>query len=65
MSVQVCPISWITFYYKENGGKKSFLANPKPQYRVSQCGECDCSAKNSKNREYNEYSSLSHLMDEL
>ena len=34
-SIQVCIISWINFYYKENGGRKAFLANPKHQYHVS------------------------------
>ena len=32
----------MNFDYKENGGKKAFLANPKHQYLVSQCGEHDC-----------------------
>ena len=36
MSIQVCLISWMNFDYKENGGKKAFLANPKHQYHVSQ-----------------------------
>ena len=45
MSVQVCPFSQMTFDYKENGGKKAFLANPMHQYRVSQCRERDCHAK--------------------
>ena len=30
--------------YKENGGKKTFLANPKHQDRVSQFREHDCSS---------------------
>ena len=50
MSIQVCFISWMTINYKENGEKKSFLANLKHQYRVSQCGEYNCSANNNKNR---------------
>ena len=37
MGIQVCLISWMNFDYEENGGKKAFLANPKQQYRVSQC----------------------------
>ena len=45
--------------------KKAFLANPKCQYRVSQCGEEDCSANNKRNRDYYKYPSLSHFMDEL
>ena len=65
MSIQLCLFLWITINYKENGGKKSFLANPKHQYRVSQFGEHDCSANNNKNGDYNECPSLSHLMDEL
>ena len=44
MSIHVCLISWMNFAYKENGGKKVFLANPKHQYHVSQSGECDSSA---------------------
>ena len=45
--------------------KKAFLGNPKHQYHVSQCGECDYSANNEKNRDYYEYPSLPHLMDEI
>ena len=44
---------------------KAFLAKPKHQYRLSQCGEHDCSAHNNKNGDYNDYPSLSHLVDEL
>ena len=36
ISIQVCLISRINFDYKENGGKKAFLPNPKHQYHVSQ-----------------------------
>ena len=35
MGIQVCLISWTNFDYKENDGKKAFLANTKHQYRVS------------------------------
>ena len=45
--------------------RKAFLANPKHQYRVSQCGEHDCSAPNKKNGDYYENPSLTHFMDEL
>ena len=45
--------------------RKAFLANPKHQYRVSQCGEHDCSAHNEKNEDYNEYPSLSHFTNQL
>ena len=34
--IQVCLISWMNFDNKENGGKKSFSANPKHQYHASQ-----------------------------
>ena len=44
--------------------KKAFLANPKQQYRVSQCGEHDCSSNNENNGDYNEYPGLSHFTDE-
>ena len=44
--------------------KKSFQANPKHQYYVSQCGEHDCSAQNKKNGDCYEYQSLSPLMRE-
>ena len=64
-SIQVFLISWMTINYKENGGKKCFLANPTYQYCVPQWGEYDCAANNNKNGDYNEYPSLSHLMDEL
>ena len=36
MSIHVCLISRMNFYYIESGGKKAFLANPKHQYHVSQ-----------------------------
>ena len=52
MSIQVCLISWMNFNYKENGGKKALLANPKHQYRVSQCVEYDCHANNKRNGDY-------------
>ena len=35
VGIQVCLISWMDFYYKENGGKTAFLVNPKHQYHVS------------------------------
>ena len=65
MGIQVCLISWMNFDYEENGGKKAFLANPKHQYHVSQCGEQDCHANNGKNRDYCEYPSLSPFPNEL
>ena len=52
------------FDYKENGEKKTFVANPKHQYHVSQSGEHDCSANNRRNGDYYEYLRLSHFMDE-
>ena len=65
MSIQVCLISWMNFDYKENGGKKAFLANPKHQYHVSQCGELDCCANNKKNGDYHVHPHLSNFTDEL
>ena len=44
---------------------KTFLTNPKHQYRVRQCGEHDYSDNNKKNVDYNEYPCLSDLIDEL
>ena len=41
-----------------------FVANPKHQYRASQCGEQDCYAHNEKNGDYKEYLSLPHFLDE-
>ena len=55
LSIQVCLTSRMNFDYKENGGKKTFFANPKQQYRVSQCGEHHCRANSKKNRYYYEY----------
>ena len=46
---EVCLIWWINFDYKENGGEKAFLANPKHQYCASQWRENYCSANNKKN----------------
>ena len=35
--------------------RKAFLADPKHQYRVFQCGERDCSAHNKKNGDYYDF----------
>ena len=35
--------------------REVFLASPKRQYHVSQCGEHDCSAYHEENGDYNEY----------
>ena len=57
---------WINFDYKENSGKKSFLANPEHQYHVSQYVEHDCSAQSQKkNGDCYENPSLTYLMDKL
>ena len=45
--------------------RKAFLAIPKHQYRVSQCGEHDCTANNKMNGDYNKHPSLSNFMDKL
>ena len=45
--------------------RKAFLGYPKPQYRVSQYGEHDCSANNKKNADYYEHPILSHFTGEL
>ena len=42
--------------------RQAFLAKPKHQYRVSQRGEHDWSAKNKENVDYQEYLSLPHFM---
>ena len=65
MSIQVCLILRVNFDHRENVGKKAFLANPKHQYSVSQCGEHDCPTNNKKNGDYYGYQSLSHFKDEL
>ena len=65
MGIQVCIISWMYFDYKENGGKKAFLAYPKNQYHVSQCGELDCCTNRKKNGDYYENPSLKDFADEL
>ena len=51
-SIQACPISWKNFDYKEYGGKRAFLANPKHQCHVSQYGEQYCHASNKRNGDY-------------
>ena len=43
--------------------RKTFPANPKHQYSVSQRGEHDCSAHNKKNGDYYEYPGLSYFID--
>ena len=64
MSIHVCLISRMNFDYTKNGGKKTFIANPKHQYRVSKNGEHDYCANNKKNGDYYEYPCLSHFTDE-
>ena len=63
MSIQVYLISRMNIIYKENGGKKAFLTNPRHQYHVSKSEEHDCSAHNKKNGDYYEYSSLTLFTD--
>ena len=46
------------------GERKVFPANPKQQYRVSQCGERDPSAYNEKIGDDNEHPSLTYFTDE-
>ena len=65
MGIHISLISWMNFDYKENGGNKAFLANPKHQYHVSQYREHDCQANNKKNGDYCECPSLSRFMNEL
>ena len=65
IGIQLCLVSLMNFDYKENGGKRALLANPKHQCHVSQCGEHDCSTNNKKNGDYYEYPSLSPFSNEL
>ena len=65
MSIQVCLFSRMNFDYEENGGKNALLANPKHQYRVSQCEKHDCNADNKKNGDCYWYPSFCHCMAEL
>ena len=44
--------------------RKALIANPKHRYRVSQCGEHDCSANNIENVDYYEHPSLPYSVDE-
>ena len=63
--IQVCLISWMNINYKENGGRKAFLTNPKHQCCASQWGEHDCSEHNKKNvDDCSESPCLSNFMDE-
>ena len=55
----------MNFDYKENDGKKTFLANTKHENSVSQWEEHNCSAHNKKNGDYYEHPSLSHFTDGL
>ena len=64
-SIQVCLISQMKFDYKENGGKRNFLINPKHQDRVSQCREHDSSANKKKNRDYYEHIGFPYFINEL
>ena len=44
--------------------RNDFLANPKHQHYVSQCGEHDYGAYKGKNRDCYEYPSLTHFASE-
>ena len=44
--------------------RKTFPANSKRQYYVSQRGKHDCSAHTKRNEDYYEYLGLSHFIDE-
>ena len=44
--------------------RKAFLANPKGQDHVSQCGLHDCNALNKRNKDYDKYPSLPYFTDE-
>ena len=61
MSIQVFLISRMSINFKENGGTKAILPNPKHQYRVPQYREHDCSAYSKKNGDYHGYLRLSHF----
>ena len=50
--------------YKEMMETKTFLANPKHQYRESQREKHDCSANNKRKEDYYRDMSLSHSMNE-
>ena len=54
----------MSFDYEEMVERKAFLANPKCQYHVSQCGEQDCSTHNKKNKDYYYYQSLAYFTEE-
>ena len=45
--------------------RKALLANQKHQYRASERGEHDCSARNRKNGDYYKYRSLTHFTNEF
>ena len=62
-NIQVCLISWMNINYKEYGGKKAFLANPKHQYHLPII-ENMILVLIIKKRDYYEYPSLSHFVDE-
>ena len=64
MSFQVRLILRMNFDFKENSGKKNFLAFLKHQYRVSQYGEYSYSAHHSKNEDCYEYGSFSRFTSE-
>ena len=65
MSIEVCPIYRINFDQRKIVERKTFLANPKHKYRVSQRGEHDFSANNKMNEDYYGYPSLPHFIDEF
>ena len=64
-SIQVRLISRESLIIRKIMERKAFLANPKHQYPVSQCGEHDCSAQSQKNRDYYENPSLTYFTDKV
>ena len=64
MCIQVCLISRMNFDYMENGENNAFLANPKHQHHVSQCGELYCIDIKKGNGDYYEYRCFSYFVKE-
>ena len=55
MGIQVFSFCEWTLIIRKMTKRKSFLANPKHQYHVSQWEEHDCSANNKMNEDYYGY----------
>ena len=64
-SIQACPIPWMNFDSKENGGNNSFSHNSKASISRILMRRTWLQSYNKKNGDYYEYLCLSYFTDKL